>query len=199
MAKLTAPLFSFGARGQLAKTLVYFPWKGIDAVRSYVVPANPNSAGQQTQRGLMLDAVGAWHTIGLDADDVTAWNRYAATRPSPQSGFNAFCAAVIELRRVPFTQAALAMGFNGSVIDSGAGQVDMAITEDGSAITVDFLWGYSPTALINVVAGVEVANVWTAANVAVASGAIVYARARLENVTPATIGWSGIYRFGPTT
>src|SRR3989304_5419175 len=45
MAKLKAPLLSFGASGKLADTLVYFPWKGLAVVRSYVIPANPNTAG----------------------------------------------------------------------------------------------------------------------------------------------------------
>src|SRR3989304_1243517 len=57
MAKLKAPLLSFGASGKLADTLVYFPWKGLAVVRSYVIPANPNSAGQQTQRGIPTGAV----------------------------------------------------------------------------------------------------------------------------------------------
>jgi hypothetical protein len=199
MAKLVAPLFSFSARGQLAKTLVYSGWKGIDDVRSYVVPANPQTAGQQEQRSFFTDGVDAWHDTGLDSDDVTAWNRLASTLPRPQSGFNAFVASVIGLRQDGFTLAQMAMGFNGSIIDSGAGQVDMAITEDGSAVSVIFDWGYSPTSLINTANGVEAANVWTAANVPVNSGVTVYARARLRNVTPATIGYTGIYRFGPTS
>lgn len=199
MAKVTAPLFSFGARGKLANTLVYFPWKGIDAVRSYVVPSNPQSAGQQTQRSYMTAAVDMWHTLGLTADDVTAWNRYAATRPKPQSGFNAFCSSVIERLVFGLAEAALAFGFNGSISDSGAAQVDFSVDEDGSATAVIFHWGYTPTSLIEVANGVETANVWDAADVSAASGSTVYMRAELRNVTPETIGWTGIYRFGPVT
>ena len=199
VAKLVAPLFSFSARGQLAKTLVYSGWKGIDDVRSYVVPANPRSAGQQSQRSYFTDGVDLWHDTGLTDDDVTAWNRYSSTLPRPQSGFNAFVSSVIGLRMAGISKANIAMGFDGSIIDSGAGQVDMAITEDGSAVDVIFNWGYSPTSLINVANPVEVANVWTAANVVVISGATVYMRAVLQNVTPVDIGYSGIYRFGPTS
>jgi len=50
MAKVKGPLFSLDARGQIAKTLVYMGWKGIADVRKYVIPANPNTAAQQTQR-----------------------------------------------------------------------------------------------------------------------------------------------------
>jgi hypothetical protein len=54
----------------------------------------------------------------------------------------------------------------------------MASTEDGSAVSVSFDWGYSPTSLINTANGVEAANVWTAANVAVNSGVTVYMQGR---------------------
>lgn len=199
MAKLTAPLFSFSARGQLAKSLVYSGWKGINTARSYVVPANPNSAGQQTQRTYFENAVDLWHTLGLTDDDVTAWNRYAGTLPRPQSGFNAFVASLVNLLVGGLSLAATAMGFNGSIADSGAGQVDFSVEEDGSAVAVDFLWGYSPTSLINVAPGVETANVWDAADVAADPGATIYMRARIEAGADAVIGWTGIYRFGPVS
>ncbi len=50
MAKVTGPLFSLSASGQIAKTLVFMKWKGIADVRKYVIPANPNTAAQQAQR-----------------------------------------------------------------------------------------------------------------------------------------------------
>ena len=88
MAKLTAPLFSLKASGQLAKTLVYMNWKGIDDVRQYVVPANPKTAGQQTQRGYFTNAVDAWHTAGFQTIDLTAWNLLASALKIPASGYN---------------------------------------------------------------------------------------------------------------
>jgi len=194
MAKVTAPLLSFTARGQIAGTLVYFPWKGIDAVRSYVIPANPNSAAQQTQRGYFGDAVDLWHTLGLDADDRTAWNRFATTLPTPQSGFNAFVRDYINLRTGGLSAAATAMGFNGSLADDADGTFTGVITEDGSAVAVDMLWGTSPTALLNVEAGTEVVNVWTCDPATNVAGQTIYARFRIEAAANAIIGWSGIYR-----
>lgn len=88
MAKLTAPLFSFGARAQLGKALVFFNWKGIHAVRQYVIPANPNTAAQQTQRGYMGDAVDEFHGAAYNALDMGAWNRWATTIKAILSGFN---------------------------------------------------------------------------------------------------------------
>ena len=50
MAKLTGPLLSFGATGQIAKTMVVGTWRGIDYARQYVVPANPRTTAQQANR-----------------------------------------------------------------------------------------------------------------------------------------------------
>lgn len=88
MAKLKAPLMSLGARSQLGKALVFFPWKGIDAVREYVVPANPNTAAQATQRGYVTSAVTEWHGAAYNAADNGAWNRLAGIAAKIMSGFN---------------------------------------------------------------------------------------------------------------
>lgn len=52
MATTTAPLLSFGASGQIAKTQVYSTWRGIPYVRRLVIPANPKSAAQQKTRSV---------------------------------------------------------------------------------------------------------------------------------------------------
>ena len=90
MAKVKGPLFSLSAGGQLAKTLVYGDWKGIDWVRQYVIPANPKTADQQEQRGFFTAAIEAWHIDGYTEDDVTAFNLYALTSKIVLSGFNMF-------------------------------------------------------------------------------------------------------------
>lgn len=50
MAKVTGPLFSMSASGKIANAMVFFGWKGINVVRSWVIPANPQSANQGDQR-----------------------------------------------------------------------------------------------------------------------------------------------------
>jgi len=97
MAKTQAPLFGFGASGQLGEAIVFSRWKGIDLARKYVVPANPQSTLQTTQRGYMTSAVGEWHdTVDvLSAADKEAWDRLAGVASSPRSGFNEFCARAI--------------------------------------------------------------------------------------------------------
>lgn len=97
MAKLKAPLLSLGASGKLGGALVYFPWKGIDAVREYVVPANPRSTEQIAQRAHFEDAVDAWHTNAYTDADRIAWNRWAGTLADIMSGFNAMMRLAIAI------------------------------------------------------------------------------------------------------
>lgn len=60
MAKTVAPLLSFDAGGQIAKTQVYSRWKGRSYVRRYVIPANPNSPAQSAVRGAFSWLMKAW-------------------------------------------------------------------------------------------------------------------------------------------
>lgn len=94
MAKLKAPLMSLGATGQLGKSLVFFPWKGLDVVREYVIPTNPQSTDQTTQRGYLTDAVAAVHlaqgyaTLPLDEGDIRAYALWGSNWPTPRTWFN---------------------------------------------------------------------------------------------------------------
>jgi len=50
VAKVTAPLLSFGASGAIAQTQVYAKWKGRAYVRRHVIPSNPQTAEQTLTR-----------------------------------------------------------------------------------------------------------------------------------------------------
>lgn len=50
MAKVTGPLMSMSASGKLADAIVFFTWKGVNVVRGFVIPANPQSSDQGDQR-----------------------------------------------------------------------------------------------------------------------------------------------------
>lgn len=94
MAKLKAPLLSLGASGQLAKALVFFPWKGLNVVREYVVPANPKTTLQTTQRGYLTAVVAAVHAAQahatpLNSDDQIAYSAYTQIKGKPWTWFNA--------------------------------------------------------------------------------------------------------------
>lgn len=94
MSKLTAPLFSFTASGKIANALVYFGWKGLNVVRSYVIPANPQSTRQTVQRDYLKDCVTAIHDAQalaahpLNAADQTAYALWGSTYPNPRTWFN---------------------------------------------------------------------------------------------------------------
>lgn len=86
MAKLTAPMLSFGAGGQLAKTAVYSSWKGIPYARRYTVPANPRTTQQQVTRNMFRSLNQMWLLMpGIGKEP---WLARAQGRPL--TGVNAF-------------------------------------------------------------------------------------------------------------
>ena len=132
VAKLTAPLFSLKASGQLAKTLVYMNWKGIEDVRQYVIPANPNTANQQTQRGYFTEAVGAWHTAGFYTIDLTAWNLLASALKIPASGYNMHMRYYVDAKVAGKTFTELHKCSISSITASGASvTIDIASDKTG--------------------------------------------------------------------
>jgi len=97
MGKVRTPLLSFGASGKLANTLVFGSWKGLDVVREYVIPSNPNTAAQVTQRSLFSDMVSAWRNYFTSSTQRTAWNLTASVSKKAQSGFNAAMSAMMQI------------------------------------------------------------------------------------------------------
>lgn len=155
MAKLKAPLMSLGASGSLGEALVFFPWKGIHCVRTHVVPTNPNTAAQITQRGHMttlVDFIHAAQTLAanpFDADDVIACAALASVRATPRTWFNELCKQGIDQLVAGLRQAVYCNGTTTPGASSLA--VSMIATCGGAnAITAgDFWYGTSRTALIN--------------------------------------------------
>lgn len=66
MAVVTAPLLSFGASGQIAKSMVNAKWRGVNYARRYVVPANPNTAAQQETRSVFAFLSEVWKNGSSD-------------------------------------------------------------------------------------------------------------------------------------
>lgn len=79
MSKLIAPLLSFGAGGQLAKTAVYSSWKGIPYARRYVIPANPKTTKQMVTRNMFKALNQMW--LLMPAIGKEPWNARAQGRP----------------------------------------------------------------------------------------------------------------------
>ena len=94
MAKLKAPLMSLGASGSIADTLTFFPWKGINVVREYVIPANPKTALQVAHRAHLTAAVAGIHAaqarVGnpLNETDQVAYAALASAKGKIMTWFN---------------------------------------------------------------------------------------------------------------
>lgn len=132
MSKTTAPALSFQAKGQIGKTMVYSRWRGIDYVRQYVIPANPQTVAQQNVRKTFA-LLREMYKIA-PALVVAAWDAFATGRPF--TGMNKF---VGENVRVLNGQADMD-AFIGSPGARG-GLAPVAIAVDSlavGAITVDF-------------------------------------------------------------
>ncbi len=63
MARLTAPLLSLDARGQIGEAIVFSGWKGIKYARQYVIPANPQTTAQQEVRGVFSTLSEIWKRL----------------------------------------------------------------------------------------------------------------------------------------
>lgn len=169
MAKLNAPLFSFNASGKIANALVYFSWKGLDVVRSYVVPANPKTSGQVTQRGYLTTAVRMLHEYqALPANffgpgDTIGYALWGSIYPTPRTWFNQVCKNWVDRKvagKIP------AIFGNVSVSPGGAKlTVIMGHSPESSAVVSGKLWyGTSRTALIHSVAA-TMANLLTGVDI----------------------------------
>jgi len=90
MAKVLRPLQSGSASGQLGKAAVHFDWKGIHAVRSYVIPSNPKTTAQLSVRTKFRDCINDWHNLAMNALDKEAWRRLVEAVKRPMTGMNAY-------------------------------------------------------------------------------------------------------------
>lgn len=75
MAKVRAPLLSFGGSGQIGKSLVFGSIRGVDYSREYVIPANPQTAEQTETRNVFAMLTGLWKYLGTLA--LAPWTAFA--------------------------------------------------------------------------------------------------------------------------
>lgn len=79
MAKLTGPLLSFGAQGQIGKSMVTASWRGVKYARQYVIPNNPQTVAQQANRKRFAYLREMWKRA--PAEIIDTWNDFAKGRP----------------------------------------------------------------------------------------------------------------------
>ena len=79
MAKVTAPILSMRARGQIGKSQVYASWRGVPYARQLVTPANPRSAEQMLTRNTFAVLQNLWKRLG--ALSTAPWTAFSTGRP----------------------------------------------------------------------------------------------------------------------
>ena len=204
MAKLKGPLFSLGASGQLGKALVLFPWKGLDCVREYVVPSNPKTAPQNTQRGYLTAAVALIHVTQaaaadpLDAEDISAYALLGSNQATPRTWFNTLCKQWIDQK----VAAKLPCIWRNGHATPGSLKLTFKIAArsvESGAPTAGFIrYGTSKTALNNSLAA-TIAEIQAGKDITgLTAGTKYYCQYRPD--TPATFvgADSGIYTGVPT-
>lgn len=201
MAKLKGPLFSLGASQQIGKALVYFPWKGLNVVREYVTPSNPQTAPQTTQRGYLTNAVSRVHWAqaraanAMTATDTAAYALWASTVKQAMTWFNQCVKHMVDQQ---VDGNSYPIFYDGSVTP-GANQLTVEVyahvdsPDDGK-----FFYGTSKTALIQsevaVIAGAHI----DAVIAGLTSGVKYYVQFRTDAGDAAEGSRSGIYYGTPT-
>lgn len=126
MAKVTAPLLSIGARGQIGKSQVYGTWRGVKTVRQHVVPSNPRTTAQLLTRDTFAALDELWKRMGPLSR--ATWVAEIARRPL--TARNALFRANIP----PLRGAADMTGWIGSQ-GAGAGLPPVAVTAVGGTLS----------------------------------------------------------------
>jgi len=157
VAKLKGPLFSLGASQQLGKALVFFGWKGLDVVREYVIPSNPKTSGQTTQRGYLTEAIRllriaqAVPNYPLNEGDRSAYALWASVVQPATTWFNQVCRNVMD----QMVLGRIGRVFRNITIVPGTDKLDITGNYHALAITGgNFVYGTSKTALISTKAAV---------------------------------------------
>ncbi len=197
MAKLKGPLFSLGASQKLADTLVYFSWKGLNVVREYVIPSNPKTTKQVTQRGYLTAAVAAVHaaqahdTNPLVEADATAYSLWASVVQKATTWFNQVCRNWID-NNVATTLGCVCSG--GSLDNTTPGQLDAEVfLSEVTCAAGKFFYGTSKTALINSEVAVITTQVATASIAGLTAGVKYFVQFVVDAADPCEGAKSGIY------
>jgi len=108
MAIVTGPLFSLTGRQSVAKTLVYYRWRGLNVTRQWVKPKNPQTPAQVARRALFTAAAALWRSPGT-AVDKQAWALFADQTPSRGTSFSAYMHATLAIAALPPADQAIAL------------------------------------------------------------------------------------------
>jgi len=192
---------SLGASGAIGKSVVFFPWKGLDVAREYVVPANPKTDAQNTQRGYVTNAVANIHAAmqtavsPLDEDDKTAYALWGSTFPTPRTWFNQIVKMLVDLA----VAGKSAVIFTNGTTTPGAAQLGVAVTRKiGSPTAGVFFYGTTKACTSGYVDGVLAAEEFTATIPNLTAGVKYYWQFRASEPAGCVGGESGVYYGTPT-
>lgn len=197
MAKVRGAFGGFGTTQQIGKAYVFFLWKGINCIRTWVIPNNPNTGDQQTERADFKSLITAWHDGLFNVGDIEAWERAAGTvKYRPQSGFNRF----IGLYRSIFQTINTPNRLYGEVTSNTVKTTFTCLITPTSAPlspgTKVLQWGTSPTSLWRTEALVYVSDLTAGPfDTGFGVGVKIYFRFSLydNSFTPLLYSQSGIY------
>lgn len=132
MAKVTGPLLSFGARGQIGKAAVFGSWRGIAYAREYTQPANPQTAEQTITRNAFSFLQAVWKQAPTLFQQ--PWSAYARGKPlTDRNVFSKFNLPVLrgeaDLANFVFSPGALGgLPPVSMVVTPGNDQLSVAVT-----------------------------------------------------------------------
>lgn len=131
MAKVNAPLLSFGAGGQIGQAQVYGKWRGRAYARRYTIPANPRTSAQRQTRDVFRWSAKLWTQLGSEARG--PWDTQATGRPI--LGVNLFTASNVRQLRTKSDLSDLIMS-NGARGGFVASDFSVTPTSDGFEVTI---------------------------------------------------------------
>lgn len=207
MAKTRGPLFSLRATGALGKALVYFSWKGLNVVRTWVIPSNPRTTAQVAARSHITAAADLIHTALADATnplaevDMMAYSRWGNQEKTPRTWWNQACKNIIETRVLGNTEVVWA-DYTETDLDPAAFDIILYQHEEtGSDLAAaTFFIGTSPTRLIHqqaatIIAGTSTRIAAVDLSAWMVSGTRYYFQIRANAADPCEGAQSGIYTF----
>ena len=146
---------SLGASQKLGDALVFFNWKGLNVVREYIIPANPRTALQTTQRGYLTNIVTRIHaaqaaaTHALNSTDVSAYALWASVVRAATTWFNQAVKNGVDQQVASKGYTA----YRGGAVTPGVDELTFTVYSDqidaGHITAGTFYYGTSKTALIH--------------------------------------------------
>lgn len=135
MAKVILPLGSQAARGKVS-SWIYNTWRGLNTVKSFAVPTNPQSTRQLLTRGYLTTLSRAW--AGLTAGQRADWATWAAENPVTDWTGNSYAMtglnAYLKLNSVVLDMGASAVATPPAA--AGPGAIVAFAASDASGTTV---------------------------------------------------------------